>query len=332
MINKSSVHLPSEPTVSFVICTLNCKDYTERCLRSIRNQDYPQDKIEIVVVDSYSTDGTIEVAESFGSKVILTKVKGYMEGKGMPKSIGCENAIGDIIITIDSDNALVEKNWIKRMIYPLVSDSSIDYSICQMAIVKTDPLVNQYLSMVGTDPFAIYNSLDPQISLGNLDLIDKGGYWVYNNTPEHFLINGGYYVAYRKETLRAMGGYVRDVDNAYTLASKPGGANIAIAKGVHLHHLITTGFWDFMRKKVKWGRYYFNNQAIMNEGRKMEWAEGGSGKLNFVYHVLYGLVLIPAFITSLKMLARTKEKAWILHAPLIFSTTVAYIWAFIKRK
>ena len=36
------------PTVSIVICTLNCRDYTQRCLESIRAQDYPQDKIEIV--------------------------------------------------------------------------------------------------------------------------------------------------------------------------------------------------------------------------------------------------------------------------------------------
>jgi glycosyltransferase involved in cell wall biosynthesis len=322
-----------KPKVSFVICTLNCKDYTERCIKSIREQDYPQDKVEIIVVDSYSEDGTIEVAESLGAKVILTKVKGYMEGKGMPKSIGCENATGDIIITIDSDNALVEKDWIMKMIYPLINDSTIDYTICQMAVVDSDPLVNQYLSLVGTDPFAIYNSLDPQISLGKAKLIDKGNYWVYNNTIDNFLINGGYYVAYKKETLRNMGGYIRDVDNAYNLASKEGGANIAIAKNAHLHHLITKGYIDFMKKKIKWGRYYFNNKEKMQGGeRKMQWAQGTFGKLQFVFHVLYGLILIPAFITSIKMLAKTKEKAWILHAPLIFSTTVAYIWAFIKRK
>src|SRR3990167_8737186 len=120
------------PKVSFVVCTLNCKDYATRCLESIRRQDYPQDKVEIVVVDSYSTDGTIEIAKKLGARVILTKIRGYMEGKGMPKSIGCEKAKGDIIFTIDSDNFLVEKDWIKKMIFPLMTNKEIDYCICRM--------------------------------------------------------------------------------------------------------------------------------------------------------------------------------------------------------
>ena len=165
------------PKVSFVICTLNCRDFTKRCLESIRNQDYPQEKVEIIVVDSYSTDGTIEIAKALGAKIILTKIRGYMEGKGMPKSIGCSKAKGDIIITIDSDNALVEKDWIRKMTYPLSTDKKIDYCICRMSVVRSDPLINQYLSYIGTDPFAVYCSLDPQISLKNLRLEDKGKYY-----------------------------------------------------------------------------------------------------------------------------------------------------------
>src|SRR5688572_152087 len=108
------------PSVSIVICTLNCRDDTERCLKSIRAQDYPQGKIEILIVDSYSTDGTIEVARELGANVILTKIRGYMEGRGMPKSIGCDNAKGDIVITIDSDNAMVGKDWLRKMVNPLL--------------------------------------------------------------------------------------------------------------------------------------------------------------------------------------------------------------------
>ena len=253
-----------------------------------------------------------------------------MEGKGMPKSLGCENAKGDIIITIDSDNKLVEKDWIKKMVYPLMNDLKIDYAICQMEVVKSDPLVNQYLSLVGTDPFAIYASLDPQISLGHVKLIDKGEYFVYNNSIKKFLITGGYYLTFRKKTLQDIGGYTRDVDVAYTLASKEGGANIAIVKNAHLHHLITKGFVDFMKKKIKWGRYYFNNKSN-DEERKMKWANGVFGKIRFVYQVIYGLILIPAFIESLVMIAKSRKKAWILHSPLMFSTTVAYIYAFVKR-
>jgi hypothetical protein len=86
-----------------------------------------------------------------------------------------------------------------------------------------------------------------------------------------------------------------------------------------------------MKKKVKWARYYFNNPPKEGD-RKMKWADGFLGKIRFIYQVLYGLILIPALFVSLIMLFQLEEKAWALHAPMIFSTTVAYIWAFIKRK
>ena len=190
------------PKVSFVMSTHNCREYTKRCLLSIRKQDYPQDRVEIIVVDTYSTDGTREVAEKLGARVILMVNTGYMEGKGGTKSTGCEKANGEIVITIDSDNKLVEKDWIQNMIYPLVNNKDIAYCISRMAVVKQDPLINQYLSLVGTDPFAIYCSLDPQLALKGVKLNDNGKYWVYKNTKKDFFITGGYYLAFRKKTLK----------------------------------------------------------------------------------------------------------------------------------
>jgi len=317
------------PKVSFIICTLNCKDYLEICLKSIRKQDYPKNKVEIVIVDSYSTDGTIELAKSFGAKVILTKKRGYMEGKGMPKSIGCASAKGDIIITLDSDNSLVEKNWIKKTVYPLMTDDNVNICISRMAVVKSDPLINQYLSLIGTDPFAIYGSIDPQISLGGIKLKDMGKYSTYKITPENFLVIGGYCIVLRKKTLRAIGGYSRDVDVFYTLAER-GLGNVAIPKDAHVHHLITTDTLNFLQKKVKWGKYYFSNPHFK---RKFNWAKGIYGKygrVRFCYEVIRNFLFFPAFFVSIKMLLKDGEKSWLLHPYMKFATTLAYIMAYFK--
>ena len=318
------------PKVSFVICTLNCRDFIERCLKSINKQDYPKDKVEKIVVDSYSTDGTIEVSKKLGARVILTEKRGYMEGKGMPKSIGCSKAKGEIVITIDSDNFLVEKDWIRKMIYPLIVDNSVDYCISRMLVTKSDPLINQYLSYVGTDPFAIYCSLDHQISLRNVNLIDKGEYFTYNNTKRNFFITGGYYLAFKKSTLRKIGGYTRDVDVAIKLASRKGGSVIAIPKDAHLHHLMTPSVKDFLRKKLKWGKYYFNKG---HQKRGFNWSNGlfgKFGKFNFSYQVIKSLIFLPALFVSLKMIFLTKDKAWLLHAPMTWATTAVYIISYVK--
>lgn len=54
---------------------------------------------EIIVVDGNSSDGTREVAEKHGARVILEKRKGY----GRAFKTGFENAVGDIIATTDGD-------------------------------------------------------------------------------------------------------------------------------------------------------------------------------------------------------------------------------------
>jgi len=54
------------PTVTVVLVNYNGKDYLERCLGSLRAQDYPQDKIDVVFIDNNSVDGSVEyVREAF---------------------------------------------------------------------------------------------------------------------------------------------------------------------------------------------------------------------------------------------------------------------------
>ena len=50
------------PTISVVIATHNSSRTLGRCLQSIRSQEYPQEKIEIIISDGASTDTTREIA------------------------------------------------------------------------------------------------------------------------------------------------------------------------------------------------------------------------------------------------------------------------------
>lgn len=320
--------MDSQPTVSFVICTLNCRDYTIRCLKSIRAQNYPQDKIEIVVVDSYSTDGTIEAAKELGARVILTEKGGNAEGKGGPKSIGCHESTGEIIITVDSDNALVGPEWLNNMVYPLVTNPDVNVVICRMLVSPEDPLINQYCSLMGTDPFAAYCSMDSQLSLQRLKLKDHGRYFTYNNTADNFMICGGYYLAMRRSTQDSLGGFTRDADTVFTLAEQ-GRALVAVPKDTYIHHLITTAFWTFIRKKVKWSCYYFSHP---DPDRSRQWAGDSKGRQRFIWQTIRTLIWIPTLWETLVMLQKDGRSAWWLHAPASFFTTAAYVVGYAKSK
>ena len=79
--------------LSAIVITKNEEANLERCLRSVDWAD------EIIVVDSGSTDRTVEIARSFSAKVFIPEWKGF----GPAKQYALEQASGDWILSIDAD-------------------------------------------------------------------------------------------------------------------------------------------------------------------------------------------------------------------------------------
>lgn len=81
--------------VSVIVPARNAAKWLPRCLQSIRRQ-YPR---EIIVVDGCSTDSTVEIARSYGARVVSD------EGKGLPaaRMLGARTAVCDVVALIDSD-------------------------------------------------------------------------------------------------------------------------------------------------------------------------------------------------------------------------------------
>jgi glycosyltransferase involved in cell wall biosynthesis len=81
--------------ISVVIPTINEEASIGRVIDEI-----PKDlDLEVIVVDSNSTDRTVEIAKSKGAKVINEPRLGY----GRAYKTGFENATGDIIVALDGD-------------------------------------------------------------------------------------------------------------------------------------------------------------------------------------------------------------------------------------
>lgn len=83
------------PIISIVIPALNEEEYLPKLLKSLKTQTF-QD-FEVIVADAGSKDKTIEVAESYGAKV----VPGGMPGPG--RNRGAEVAKGDFLFFFDAD-------------------------------------------------------------------------------------------------------------------------------------------------------------------------------------------------------------------------------------
>jgi glycosyltransferase involved in cell wall biosynthesis len=86
--------------ISAVIITLNEERNIGRCLESLKNV-----ADEIVVVDSFSTDKTADICETYGVRFIQHLFEGHIEQKNYAVS----QAEFDCVLSLDADEALSEE-------------------------------------------------------------------------------------------------------------------------------------------------------------------------------------------------------------------------------
>ena len=98
----------NEIDISVIVTTKNEEEHIADCLQSVKDQDYPQDKMEIIVVDNNSTDNTKLIASEFTSQV-------YNLGpeRSAQRNYGIAKARGRYLIYLDADMTL-SKNVISR--------------------------------------------------------------------------------------------------------------------------------------------------------------------------------------------------------------------------
>ncbi|NJE55733.1 glycosyltransferase, partial [Thermococcus sp. 21S9] len=90
----------------------------EKCIPSVLQSDYPRDKMEIILVDNGSTDGSADFARSLLQKEQINfKIIENNENKGWSpaNNQGARVATGEILLFLSNDME-VDKNWIKEIV------------------------------------------------------------------------------------------------------------------------------------------------------------------------------------------------------------------------
>ena len=102
-----------EPLVSIIIRTKNEEVWIESCLRAIQNQIYKN--IEIILVDNFSKDNTVDIAKKFKVKVV--RIKNYKPGKAL--NIGIKKSNGYYIVCLSPHCIPKNNNWLNKLIQNL---------------------------------------------------------------------------------------------------------------------------------------------------------------------------------------------------------------------
>jgi glycosyltransferase involved in cell wall biosynthesis len=93
--------------VSVIVPTYNSERFTEKCLQSIANQSYSN--VEVMIVDAFSRDRTVEIARKFGSEVHLYGVRQRREavfGAPYQRNYGVSKSRGEFVYYVDVDMQL----------------------------------------------------------------------------------------------------------------------------------------------------------------------------------------------------------------------------------
>ena len=107
------IYMPERilPVVTIIVPCLNEEKHIAECLDSIVANDYPKDKLEVLVVDGGSTDKTREIIQKF--KIELLNNPKVITPAAM--NVGIQNAKGEIIIKMDA-HSLYAKDYISKCV------------------------------------------------------------------------------------------------------------------------------------------------------------------------------------------------------------------------
>lgn len=127
---------PPIDSVSIIVPSYNEELYIETALLSLIDQsiihNYPEN-FELILVDSQSTDKTVDIAKPYSNKIIITP-----RGKLTARNIAIDQANGNIIVSVDADT-FYPIHWLNTLLKPFrdskyqnvigVNGSTIDKSI-----------------------------------------------------------------------------------------------------------------------------------------------------------------------------------------------------------
>lgn len=171
--------------ISIVVPTRNEESNLPRLLRSISRLDYPKKKFELIVVDGYSTDKTVEIAKKFKAKVF--------QNPGMIRSTGCQIGIdkakGKVIAFTDAD-CVVPPGWLKGLMLALGDNKKI----ASAGGPNVTPEDDTPFAKAAGDVLSLLTMAGSRYGFNSRHVVE-----IYHNP--------GCNVIYRKEAIQKVGGF-----------------------------------------------------------------------------------------------------------------------------
>lgn len=322
---KNSIH----PSVSVIIATYNSERTLAKALTSVKDQNYPKEKIEIIIADGGSTDKTLSIARKYTSQII--KVPSNLQNAEYNKGVGVNSAKNDIVVLIDHDNILPHPNWFQKMIIPFLEHKEI---------VGVEPLrfhydpkmtvLDRYFALLGgNDPVAYYLGKDLHLSwaFDRYNLYgkskDMGDYYLVKFSPDKIPALGGNGAALRRKLLLQQANadpeHFFHIDVNVDLIRK--GFNTYGLFKDSIIHLTNNKVFPFLaRRKYFIEKYHFEDMSK----RRYSVYEPKKDRKKLLVYVIISVTFIKPFYDALRGFIKIRDIAWFLHPFMCFAMLIIY--------
>ncbi len=146
------------PLVSVVIPCRNEAGFIASCLDSVVGNDYPKGRIEVLVVDGMSEDGTREIVDEYSRR------HGFIRRLDNPKrvtpaalNVGIRAAAGRIIVRVDA-HASIGKDYVRRCVEALSKYGADNVGGIMYTIPRRPGLVGESIAASLSHRFGVGNS------------------------------------------------------------------------------------------------------------------------------------------------------------------------------
>lgn len=305
------------PLVSVAIATRNSERTLALCLASVRKQSYPS-PLEIIIADGGSVDKTLSIARQYGAKIV--SVPEHKQNAEYNKGVAVNEAKNEVLLMIDHDNILPHKNWLKKMITPLIENSIIMGSgVLQFHYDKKMSLVDRYSALFGgTDPVTIFFNKSAHQSYlysgfhlkGRL-IEDKESYYEVELDSNNLPALGGNGSILRRRLLSKAKSSPENffhIDIHVDLA-KQGYTTYAFVKDTIIH-LTNNNFIPFLRRR----RYFIEKYHFVDKTkRRYSIYNSETDQIALIGFIIYSASIIFPTIDAFRGFLKIADLAWFLH-------------------
>lgn len=275
-----------QPLVSLILPIRNEARYITRCLEAVCAQDYPKEKIEILVVDGMSSDGTCEIVMQFAAcdpRVQLLDNPQQIVPTALNRGISA--AHGQIIIRVDG-HAVIAPDYVRRCVEAIQQVGAE----CVGGPIHTvgETWLARGIALAQSSPFGVGNA-------AFRTQYDKAGY-----------VDTVAFGAYQREVFARIGWFdeemIRNQDDEFNYRLTQAGGKI------YMDPSIRSTYFSRATLKGLWKQYYqygFYKVRLMQKRRGVpSWRHlvPGAFVLLLISSALFGLLARSLFLFAAIML------------------------------